>query len=47
MKYQVKIETVKDQLEKVEIHKAYCGAGMEDPCMCSDPRANKYYLGIK
>ena len=37
MKHQVKVSTEKVQEEKVEMHKAYCGACMEDPCMCSDP----------
>ncbi|WP_132214938.1 hypothetical protein [Mariniflexile fucanivorans] len=29
------VEKLKE--EKVEMQKAYCGACMEDPCMCSDP----------
>jgi hypothetical protein len=37
MKTEVKIESGIAKEEKVEMHKAYCGACMEDPCMCSDP----------
>jgi hypothetical protein len=37
MKNQEKMEFGKVQEENVEMQKAYCGACMEDPCMCSDP----------
>ena len=31
------VESFVIQKEKVETQKRYCGACMEDPCMCSDP----------